>query len=361
MEDYGAFREPAPIVEMQDLDDERAPEGEFEKAEEDTPLLSVAVEGKILDGEADVVEIPEDSTEPTLGPIGARLKRNAQIQYNPYDWLGTLFAVRGRTYISSAIYVVCLIGAGLVCLSRYAVRFGIDDDRHCRAWCSRFALGTQPHSYLGFILFLLMAFRTQQAYRLYFMGLNAQYRIKVGLLRFAEALLSKTPRDAIPRAKRARMIAHAIALPYAIAADLRHERTYDAGTVDEVLDKEDLDDIVNSPSMPLYVIDCLASMVRLYGADCPPGTLRALSAAIDSLYQPYADCELVRHSPCAFTYVVHLRFLLMTYLVTVRISPQRIANPTPFLTSGPHSCLLPWSSNLDFRQSLYSGSSLTAS
>lgn len=101
-----------------------------------------------------------------------------------------------------------------------------EDDRECRAWCSRFALGTQPHQYMGFILFLLMAFRTREAYRMYQSGLNAHYKVKELLRRLVDALLFKTPRNAIDVKQRARMIAFACALPYAFTADMREERRY---------------------------------------------------------------------------------------------------------------------------------------
>lgn len=103
---------------------------------------------------------------------------------------------------------------------------GVEDDRHCRAWCSRFALGAQPHQYVGFCLFLLTAFRTNQAYRMYLSGQSAWYAIKENLRIFVQALLSSIPRDAVSAEKRARMVAFAIAFPFSLAADLREERKY---------------------------------------------------------------------------------------------------------------------------------------
>lgn len=88
----------------------------------------------------------------------------------------------------------------------------------------------------------------------------------------------------------------------------------------QVLDTEDLTDIVNAPSMPLYILDLLSTMVRKYTADCPPSAVRGMHFALDSVYQPYLDCEMVRESPCAFAYVAHLRLLLIIYLVTLPLA-----------------------------------------
>lgn len=111
------------------------PDGEGER--ETTPLLSVEAGDYVVQ-----IEKPADATEPTLEPVGTRRKRNAQVQYNPHSWTQTLWSVQGRTYVNRAFVVVGLIGTALVVVSGVA-GIGLEDDRDCRAWCSRFALGTQ--------------------------------------------------------------------------------------------------------------------------------------------------------------------------------------------------------------------------
>lgn len=83
MDDYGSFRTPAPIVPTQDL------EGTGDEQDnENSPLVSQTEQPDASnESEKDselVVKIhaPEDVTEPTLEPIGVKLKRNAQKQYN---------------------------------------------------------------------------------------------------------------------------------------------------------------------------------------------------------------------------------------------------------------------------------------
>ncbi|KAI0561329.1 hypothetical protein FGB62_87g091 [Gracilaria domingensis] len=155
----------------------------------------------------------ENANLPTLGPPGKKLKRNAQIEYNR------------RPAISSAFYVTCALGTILVILSGMA-GVGVDEDRTCRAWCSRFALGSQPHAYIGFILFLLMSFRTQQSYKNYVSGQRSFYQIQTRVRSFVHLFLDVIPRKDISKEHRARILAHLIAFPYALTADVRKDRDF---------------------------------------------------------------------------------------------------------------------------------------
>ena len=103
---------------------------------------------------------------------------------------------------------------------------GLDTERTCRAWCSRFALGAQPHQYMGFILFLLMAFRTKNGYKNYVTGQQAFYDIKVNIRQLCHLILNRVPRNAITKAQRARILGFLIVFPYALTADIRQERKY---------------------------------------------------------------------------------------------------------------------------------------
>lgn len=124
--------------------------------------------------------------------------------------------------MSGSYYAVFATGTILVLISRL---FQIaEDDRECRAWCSSFALGSQPHAYMGFILFLLMSFRTRQSYSNYVSGQAAFYEIKNRIRVFTHALLTMIDKDTISKSHRARMLAFAIAFPFALTSELRKER-----------------------------------------------------------------------------------------------------------------------------------------
>lgn len=222
--------------------------------------------------------------------------------------------------MSKPIYIVCTVGTLLVVLSGIG-GIGLEDDRECRAWCSRFALGMEPHRQMGFILFLLMAFRTQQAYRLYTTGLASHFRLKTAVRRFVDTLLFKVDRDAIALEKRARMVAFIVSYPYAVVADLRQEREFDKCTVEKVLEADDYRDLISARSMPLFILDSLSTMVHEYCEEsCSTAVVRGLTAALDAMFQPYCDCDMITQSPCAWSYIVHLRLLLIMYLVTLPLA-----------------------------------------
>lgn len=102
----------------------------------------------------------------------------------------------------------------------------MDNERTCRAWCSRFAIGNQPHAYIGFILFLLMSFRTAQSYKNYVSGQQAFYQIQTRVRSFVHMFLDVMPRYDMSKEHRARILAHLIAFPYALTAELRRDRRF---------------------------------------------------------------------------------------------------------------------------------------
>jgi predicted membrane chloride channel (bestrophin family) len=146
-----------------------------------------------------------------------------------------LFVLKGRPFFGGTegargsepfvLYVVWAIGIGLVVLSAL-VGVTLEEDRKCHAWCSQFSLGPQAHSYVGVVLFLLLAFRTNTAYRFYESGLSSWTVIRRNLLSFTSAMLNMTPRNSITKEQRVRMLAWAMAFPYALHADLRESRLF---------------------------------------------------------------------------------------------------------------------------------------
>lgn len=127
--------------------------------------------------------------------------------------------------IGKAYFIVCLIGSGLVILSK-AAGIGLEKERECRAWCSKFSLGQQPHAYMGFILFLLMTFRTQQSYKHYVRGQSSFYEMKCMIRKFVNMLLNGIPRDSLSKERRARILAHVITFPFVLTSELRRERDF---------------------------------------------------------------------------------------------------------------------------------------
>lgn len=57
-----------------------------------------------------------------------------------------MYMFRETVYIPKTFFVVVVTGTILVFISKVAGMRMERDHRTCRAWCSRFSLGTQPHS-----------------------------------------------------------------------------------------------------------------------------------------------------------------------------------------------------------------------
>lgn len=101
-----------------------------------------------------------------------------------------------------------------------------ENDRKCRAWCSQFSLGPQPHQYIGVCLFLLMGFRSNQSSQRYEAGLTAWTKIRSNIWSFTAVLLNMPSRRSISPEQRLRMLSFAAAFPYLLFADLNEERVF---------------------------------------------------------------------------------------------------------------------------------------
>lgn len=73
--------------------------------------------------------------------------------------------------------------------------------------------------------------------------------------------------------------------------------------------------------MPLFVIENLVVMVREYcEGKASTFTIKRCYISLEQLYGAYGEMEKIKQSPCAFAYVAHLRFLLITYLITLPLA-----------------------------------------
>lgn len=88
-----------------------------------------------------------------------------------------------------------------------------------------------------------------------------------------------------------------------------------------MLSRSDLAAMISAPSMPLYVLESLTIMVRLYcEKGCEAHVVRKMYGTLEQLYEPYGECERIKQNRFAFAYVAHLRLLLVTYLVTLPLA-----------------------------------------
>lgn len=255
---------------------------------------------------ADYSPIEDPEASPSSENEDSVKRMSAPIEYDPRSWKDTLLVLRGRPFISGDIeggrrtplYIVWALGTGAVVLSALVGATLEENDRKCRAWCSRFSLGPQPHAYVGVVLFLLMAFRTNEAYRSYQAGLSAWTKMRELLLNFVTTMLHMTPREAIPREARRRMIAFCIALPYALHADLCEARDFDFSPIENFMQRHDINKMKHASSMPLYLIECLLVMIRKTVPDETAAFIKkTLSKSILELHRSFAEAERVKSNP----------------------------------------------------------------
>lgn len=132
----------------------------------------------------------------------------------------------GAVYTSKAMFVVGVIGTALIILSGIKGIGLISYGRTCRGWCSHLAIGSQAHSYMGLALFLIMGFRNNKAYQMYQSGLKAHFAMKAILRGLVDFILFRVGADEFTNEQRARMVAFAIAYPFAVTLDLRDEGVF---------------------------------------------------------------------------------------------------------------------------------------
>lgn len=72
--------------------------------------------------------------------------------------------------------------------------------------------------------------------------------------------------------------------------------------------------------MPLYILESLSQMIEVYGEDISDKVKNKFHNIVLTLYKPYSECERINVNPMSFSYVAHVRLLLVTYLTTLPLA-----------------------------------------
>lgn len=124
-----------------------------------------------------------------------------------------------------------------------------------------------------------------------------------------------------------RLLAFASTYPYALSAELGERRNFPDNTVDLFMSEADLRSVQNASSMPMY---CIEEMLRIVNAhhDCfSNNTLRQLNKDTLALIRPYTQTTKIKENPVVFSYIAHLRFLLVVYLCALPLALVRTRDP----------------------------------
>jgi len=94
----------------------------------------------------------------------------------------------------------------------------------------------------------------------------------------------------------------------------------DENTVQDMLSADDLELITEAASMPLYILESISQMIETYCTEIPAAIRKRLHDSITDLYKPYTDTERISSNPMGYSYVAHIRLLLVMYLVSLPLA-----------------------------------------
>lgn len=232
---------------------------------------------------------------------------------NNYHWLRTL--VRGRSFPLVPILVSMVWSALAVYISYVAQRYTRFNKTDCRWFCSPLALDSTTHSYVGFALFLLLGFRVNESYARYMEGMKIWTNVAGTITSTAKYFVQAFKPDFCHKGDRERLLGWLVAFPVALKRELRGER--DLRELKSVLAPEDLAELQNAPNMPshaLYVLSAYIIEARKYERAFPQTFLVHLIRWIADLASAADMCMQIKRTPCAFSYVAHLRTFLALWL-----------------------------------------------
>jgi predicted membrane chloride channel (bestrophin family) len=88
-----------------------------------------------------------------------------------------------------------------------------------------------------------------------------------------------------------------------------------------MLQPDDLLQLKQASSMPLFCIERLSAMIRSYSSEkVPVDARRAMNTAVNSLLAPFVETKRIKSNPVAFAYISHLRLLLVGYLLSMPLA-----------------------------------------
>ena len=229
------------------------------------------------------------------------------IDYPRQSWFPLLFATKGTVLPRVAVRMLLLtvIAAGLTALAHEGI-FKID-------------VAPLAHSLIGVALGLLLVFRTNASYDRYWEGRKqwgAIVNASRNLVR-AAAAYTRAP---------GRVAELATVYPLAVKQHLRGDKSLDELRVHLPGREALVETLVAAPNPPvmlaLQLTAWIEEQVRTQGLS--PELARAMESYVAALLDAQGACERILRTPMPFAYVVHIRQLLILYLLSL-----------PFVLVGP--------------------------
>lgn len=168
------------------------------------------------------------------------------------------------------------------------------------------------HNLIGVALGLLLVFRTNASYDRYWEG-RKQWG---GIVNSSRNLVRAGASYLTPNAAAAELARLVQAFPLALKQHLRGLQTY-----------EELDALLPAPlraslagvNAPLRITRAMSQLIGQHhsAGTLPPEAARALETYVANLVDHQGACERILRTPVPFAYVVHIRQLLLFYLISL--------------------------------------------
>jgi putative membrane protein len=227
------------------------------------------------------------------------------INYDPRDWLGHLFTVRGSV-IREVIGRVLLFGAwsaGVVFIERIASRSGYS-----------LAIPETGHTLVGVALGLLLVLRTNASYDRYWEG-----RKQWGAMVNASRNLART--SSIYLATAPELVRALLGWTAAFCRATMHylRGSTDIGSPIVELPPDAIRAVFSEGRLPLAISRQMTAVIatgreRNVISDDQQVTL---DQNVQALINVFGACERIRNTPMPFGYVLHLRRALIIYCLTL--------------------------------------------
>jgi putative membrane protein len=223
------------------------------------------------------------------------------IKYNPKDWFGLIFKFHKSDTFRKLIWVLLSFGVYTFIV--------IYVELHFHEWL-QFKSTTQIHSLLGFVLALLLVFRTNSAYDRWWEG-RKLWGALVNNTRNFSLKLNAVVQDEKSRVYWSRMI---VSYVFAMKEHLRE------GVIDAELDlPEQLKSFTKKEHVPNAIAgDMYKELHKLYDEKVISGDqLITLDKELKAFTDIIGGCERIKKTPIPYSYSMFLKKFIFLYSITI--------------------------------------------
>lgn len=226
------------------------------------------------------------------------------VSYDPKQWLRITFSLRGTVLprVLGRMVFLSLLALALWGFQEVTMRYqgpGLP------------AIDPLGHVLMGVAVGLLIVFRNNASYDRYWEGRKQWGGIvnsSRNLVRGAAAFVGPAARDLV-----------GLVAAYALALKQHLRSNRDLAEIEPLVPKEVFAQASASANPPLAVAYHLSRWIhdRVAAGQIDTVTARPLEAAVSALLDHQGACERILKTPIPFAYAVHIKQLLMLYLVTL--------------------------------------------